>query len=410
MNRLAWLFLFLLGAFHPQQVRAQSFSLKQNRKSESTAFQFVNNLIIIPIQINGNGPYNFVLDTGIGMILITDSCLIDAQNFARLRTIKINGLGEGGEISAHLYPSAKIDLAKSITGNIPVAVLNNDPFNLSSYLGMPIHGLIGYDLLNSFTVAINYVTRRITYYADYKVKTPKKGQIIPISIEDRKPYLNIVITPAGGKKENAKIIIDTGAGHPLSLETRNGVAYQIPEKSIKANLGVGLSGEIHGYLNRMPSVEIGKYILKNVICAFPDYSNAGAKAKGNTRNGNVGNNILKKFNVVFDYKNEAIYLKPNYNFKEPFEHTMSGMELTAEGANYNEIVVARVEPGSAADLIGLAKNDRILSINLKKVELIGFEEIINTFRSRNNRTIILEVYKDSTKETEVLLLTLKRRI
>jgi hypothetical protein len=304
MNRLAWLFLSLIVAFHLQQAKAQSFNLKQNRKSESTSFQFINNLIIIPIWLNGNGPYNFVLDTGIGMILITDSCLIEPQNFTPLRTIKINGLGEGGEISAHLYPSAKVDLAKSITGNIPIAVLNNDPFNLSSYLGMPIHGLIGYDLLNSFTVAINYVTNRITYYADYKVKTPKKGQIIPMIIEDRKPYLNITITPSGGKKENAKIIIDTGAGHPLSLETKNGVAYQIPERSIKANLGVGLSGEIHGYLNRMPLVEIGKYNLKNVICAFPDYSNAGAKTRGNNRNGNLGNNILKKFNVVFDYKKQ----------------------------------------------------------------------------------------------------------
>jgi hypothetical protein len=410
MKFLLAIILFTTAVCNFQKANAQSFHLKQGRKSERTSFQFINNLIIIPLWINGKGPYNFILDTGVGLILITDSCLIDSQSLIGARTMKINGLGKGGEISARLYLSAKIDLANSITGDTHIAVLSEDPFNLSSYVGMPIHGLIGYDLFNSFTIAINHTSKTITYYSNDKINIPRKGHIIPISIEDRKPYININLTHKDGQQEKAKIIIDTGAGHPLSLETKDGVAYQIPDNSINANLGIGLSGEISGFLNRMPLISIGDYHLKNVICAFPDYSNAAAKVTGNKRNGSLGNNILKKFNVVFDYKNEVIYLKPNTTFKEPFEHDMSGMELATDGPDYNQIVIERVEPGSAADELGLEKNDRILSINLKNVELMGIEEINSIFQSRNKRTIILEVYKDSLKESKAYLLTLKRRI
>lgn len=393
-----------------QTGNAQHFSFKHKRNREITSFQLIKNLIIIPLFINGKGPFNFVLDTGVGLFLVTEPELINSLDTSIARTVKINGIGEGNEMSAFVYPAATIDVGNSITGKIPIAILKQDPFNLSSYLGMPVHGLVGYELLSSFIVRINYGAKTVTYYRPETAYIPRKGSKASISIEDRKPYVEAQVELADGKKETVKLIIDTGAGHPLSLETKSGIPYEVPENNIAANLGVGLSGMINGFISRIPALDLGRFQFQQVICAFPDYSSVAAKITHISRNGNLGNNILKRFNVVLDYHREAMYLRPNYMFKEPFEHDLSGMEITTAGSNYEAILVSRVEPGSAADSIGLKTGDRILSVNFKRAETLGIEEIDGLFRSKNGRSVVLEVLPSGSKNTKFLILTLKRRI
>lgn len=396
--------------FCTQEALSQYFNFKTHRKSETTSFQLIRNLIIIPVFINEKGPFNFVLDTGVGLFLITDPELVASIDTTAARTIKINGIGEGNEMSASICNTAKIELGSSILGQMPVAVLKEDPFNLSAFLGMPIHGLIGYELFSSFIVRINYITKSITYYKPETAYIPRKGTKVPISIEDRKPYVEAQAEFFKGSKETVKLIIDTGAGHPLSLETRSGIPYTVPQNNIAANLGVGLSGLINGFISRIPALQIDKFQLSNVICAFPDYGSVAAKISNLSRNGNLGNNILKRFNVVFDYGREAMYLKPNYQFNEAFEHDMSGMELTTDGKEYEAYIISRVESGSAAELAGLKRGDRILALNFKNAQSLGIEEINAHFRSKEGRTMVLEVQPENSANTKFFILTLKRRI
>ncbi len=388
----------------------QYFTIQNQRKRETTSFKLINNLVIIPVYINSKGPYNFILDTGVGIFLISDPGLISLFDTVKSRAIKIQGIGEGIEMTALIQPSVKVELASSITGTMPIAILKEDPFNLSSFVGMPIHGLIGYELFTSFIVRINYSSKVISFYKHETAYIPRKGQKVSISIEDRKPYVESALTFPGGKKEKVKLIIDTGAGHPLSLETSNGIPYPIPEVHITANLGVGLSGKINGYISRIPTMTLGRFQLHNLVCAFPDYSNVGAKVYSVSRNGNLGNNILRRFNVVFDYQREVMYLKPNYFFKEPFEHDMSGIEITTAGPTFERVIIARVETGSAAEKVGLKEGDRILSVNFKKVEELGIEEIKGLFRSKDGRLVVLHVQPNNSKDTQFFFLTLKRRI
>lgn len=75
--------------------------------------------------------------------------------------------------------------------------------------------------------------------------------------------------------------------------------------------------------------EIGSYKFKQVITAFPDSCSVMSKLADTKRNGSIGINLLKRFVVLFDYQQGHLYLKPNYNFKQPFEHDMSGTEYYA---------------------------------------------------------------------------------
>ncbi|WP_207429227.1 retropepsin-like aspartic protease [Pedobacter sp. SYSU D00535] len=385
------------------------FQLKSDRKSETIAFKMVKNLMVVSLTINNEGPFNFILDTGVGIFLITHPALTESLGLRDLRQINITGFGEGEELRAKIAPSVLVQIGPHIEGHMAAAVLEEDHFGLSSYIGSPIHGLLGYEFFNSFVVHVNYMSNTLRVYPPEKHKILRKGQKIPISIEARKPYTHARIIMPSGEKITAKLVIDSGAGHPLSLETYQGQPFIVPQQRIEANLGVGLLGAIEGYIARVPTFILGKFELHNVITAFPNYTPL-TKMVSQGRNGNLGNIILRKFNIILDYNRGIMYLKPNSRFKEPFEHDMSGLELLAIGPDLEKIIIGRVEKGSAAWEIGLQEEDEIVSVNFKPVSQIGLEEIYNLFRAKTNKTVILSIIPKGTTKPETVLLTLKRRI
>lgn len=366
--------------------------------------------MIIPLTIDGKGPYNFVLDTGVGLMLISDSTLVDSVNVKNLRSINISGFGDGQPLSAYVCPSLEVRIGNAVATNLTAAILKQDVFELSSYVGMPVHGLIGYEFFNSFIVRIDFSQNILTVYRPSAAFIPRKGYRVPIAIEERKPYVNAEIQSVEGDHNPVKLIIDTGAGHPISLENLNGLPFQVPKKNIPANLGVGLTGPISGYIARIESLKLGRFSMKNVLSAFPDHEDVGAKVLAVPRNGNLGITVLKRFVVVFDYSRSALYLKPAPLLKTPFEHDMSGMELAASGDKYQRLFITRIEPGSAADMLGLMKEDELISINFKPVAEMGMNEIDELFRSRSDRNFILDIIPFGSTQKERVVLTLRRRI
>ncbi len=387
-----------------------SFVYAHTRSHISIPFKMVKSLVIIPIMVNDKGPYNFVLDTGVGMILFTDPSLIDSLNITFKRDIKIKGFGEGGDLSAYITGNLKMNVTEYIQGSFSAAFLKDEAFDLSGYTGMPVHGLIGYEFFNSFTVKINYSGNTLTLYRPDAFYVPKKGFKIPINIEDRKPYLETAVTLQNGKSILTKLIIDTGAGHPLSLETNEGLPFELPEKHVEANLGVGLAGPITGFVARVKSLKIGKFELNKVTAAFPDYKDVASKLFSINRHGNLGNYVLKRFDVVFDYKRECLYLKKGIYFKEPFEHDMSGLELASAGPDLSRIIVSRVEKSSPGEEVNLKEGDEIVSVNFKPVSELGVEAIANMLQSGNERSLLLQIIPKGEKRTKNVIITLKKRV
>lgn len=363
---------------------------------------------MIKLKINGRGPFNFILDTGVGLMVITEPKLVDSINLQNKRTIKMSGLGEGDAFEAYVTPPLKIEIPNLTSYDVAAAILKTDHFNLSNFVGIPIHGLLGYEFFNNLAVKLSFIDSAITVYRPKDVRKFRKGEKLPMTVEYHKPYIKAKVMLPNGTERMSKLVIDLGAGHPVSLENmikKNG----LPQKFIIANLGVGLAGPIFGFLSRIDELDLGKYRLKKVITSFPnDYDEATMKSLSVPRDGNLGVGILKRFTVVFDYPDNAIYLKPNANFGDPFEHDMSGIEYYAAGEGFKHLVISRVEPGSAADAVGLEKDDEITSINFKPVGDMTLEEIDNLLKSKNDRSLLIEVYHDHRFDR--VILTLKRRI
>ena len=365
----------------------------------------IRDMVVITLNINGKGPFNFILDTGVGLMLITEPKLVDSINIPNKRTIKIAGLGKGDDYEAYITSELKVDIPGLVSYDVAAAILKTDHFGLSNFAGIPIHGLIGYEFFNNLAVKVDFSDSTLTVSKPKNMKLFKKGNRIPLIIENRKPYLMAKVTFPEGDKTNDKLLLDLGAGHPLSLDDiikKRG----LPKKFILANLGVGLTGPIDGFIGRINELDIGKFKIKNVITSFPVDSVHEDPAE--KRDGNLGMNILKRFTLIFDYPDSALYLKPWSDVNAPFEHDMSGLEYYRAGDDYSHVVISRVEPGSPADEVGLEPGDEIMAINLKQVSKLSLEEIDLLFRSQPERNLLLQIYHD--KKYDNVIITLKRRI
>jgi hypothetical protein len=387
-------------------LKAQNFSLNANCKKDVIPFELINNLIVIPVYINNKGPFNFILDTGVGPMIITNPALIDSLALANLRQIKIFGFGEGEEIFAYATRSSTITIGNALAENLPTFVLKEDLFNLSSYIGKEISGLIGYDFFSNFIVKINYPAQSLSVYS--KKSRRLRGEKIPIVLINNKPHLDAVVQPEGSGKIPVKLIIDCGASHAISLEKYNEIAFRPPSVHIVGNLGVGLSGKISGFIGRAPSLAIGRFVFKNVLASFPAPNEAAAKVVFKERNGNLGAEILKRFNVTFDYRNNVMYLQKNGFFARPFEHDMTGIEFFIGSEPSRTYFIGRIEPGSPAENLDFHTGDQIVSINFKKAEEYTFDQVTELFKSGNGKTLIIELIRDT--KLLVKILKLKKRI
>jgi hypothetical protein len=400
--------LIYLLCFSFTPVKAQYFDLDAGEKSVKLPFRLVRNLVIIKLKINDRGPFNFILDTGVGLMIITDPKMVDSISVQNKRTIKMAGLGEGDAYEAYVTPPLKIDIPGLKSYDVAAAILKTDHFNLSNFAGMAIHGLLGYEFFNNLAVKLDFMDSTVTVYRPQAVRSFRRGTKIPLMIESRKPYIEALVKLPNGTQQMSKLVVDLGAGHPVSLENMI-KKHGLPQKFVIANLGVGLTGPISGFLSRIDEIDLGKYKVKKVITSFPnDYDEEMLKYMSVARDGNLGVGILKRFMVIFDYHDNALYLKPNSNYGEPFEHDMSGIEYYAAGEGFKHLIISRVEAGSAADEVGLEKDDEITTINFKPVGDMTLEQIDNIFKSKNDRNLLIEVYHDHRYDR--VILTLKRRI
>lgn len=161
---------FLLSVQKSSAQPGDAFSLPVGKKAVRLPIIRSGSLIILKTYLNEKGPFNFVLDSGVDLMLITDPSLKDSLNLDYIRRIEIGGLGEQKELVAFVTPGIHVKIGKIEAKRLGAVILQDQQTNLSAYAGIPIHGLIGFDFLivlrlklQSNTVISSVVTKLINY-------------------------------------------------------------------------------------------------------------------------------------------------------------------------------------------------------------------------------------------------------
>ncbi|WP_066221284.1 PDZ domain-containing protein [Formosa haliotis] len=410
MKKLLY-FLFFLFCGSYLMFSQSKFQLPEGKKFDKVRFQLINNLIVIPVEINGV-ELSFILDTGVAKPIVFS--FLNEKDTLQINNTEayfLQGLGEGDSFEALKSKGNIFKIGDAINPSQDMYAIHDATLNFTPQLGIPIHGIIGYDLFKDFVIEINYSSRYIKIYNPntYTYKPCDKCETINLEFYNNKPFLNADIK-VHDNVVPVKLLIDSGGSDALWVFEDESQGLYEHENYFIDFLGHGLSGSVYGKRAKIQELHLKSFILENVNVAYPDSTDIKLAKRFKTRNGSVSGSVLKRFNCIVDYNKARLTLKKNKFFKDSFSYNKSGIELehhgdmivnvdevNSDGFSRNKInidvalkpsyqiilkpafVIVELRPGSPAERAGLLVGDVILSVNNRKAHQYKLQEIVHLF-------------------------------
>ena len=311
-----------------------NFELPEGVVSNKIEFQFLSNLVIVPVELNGV-TLDFLLDTGVNATILFSIENKDSIQLNNTQPVKLRGLGTGSSIEAIKSTNNTFRIGDAVNRNQSIYIVFDEDLNFSPRLGEAVHGIIGYDFFKNFVVETNYVREQLTFYEPefYQAPQCKKCFRSPLRFYNNKPYVELEAT-VGKVTDTVTVLLDSGSGDALWLLKDKEPWLKVPKKHFRDFLGLGLNGNIFGDRSRIPGVKLGDYFLRDVNTAFPDKNAFGNINLFKARDGSMGGELLKRFTTIINYPGRELILKKNRYFNQPFYYNMSGLTLQHNGYEY----------------------------------------------------------------------------
>ncbi len=421
------LHIYIAFAFCISLYSQSGFEFSINRNKITIPVKVINNLVIIPLEINGV-PMNFLLDTGVKETVLFSLDETKEIEFSAIEKIQIRGFGKKDPFDGFKTSNNTIKTKDYIDKSHIVYLVLDEDINISSQLGYPVNGIIGYYFFKNNPIKIDYDAQKVIVYKDEKSlkKSIKKYEKAPLTFHFGKPFVTVETVFKKDKAPlNTKLLLDTGNSDALWYFINKDKSIELPSHHINDFLGKSVTGEVYGERGRIQSISWMNSVLKEPIASFPDTLGVNQINFTEDRHGSIGSEILRRYTLIFDYKNEMLYSKKNSFFNDPFHFNMSGIEVQHQGlewvkTSYEEnpaiannlfdingdkiagnlkykfelkpvFVIATVRKNSPAEEAGLQKNDVIVKINKEKCYNYTLQQITDILKSEEGRTIKIEI-------------------
>ncbi|HEY5368220.1 MAG TPA: aspartyl protease family protein [Hanamia sp.] len=333
--------------------------------------QLSGGVILVKAKFN-NLPdsFNFILDTGSGGISL-DSNTIEQFHIPHVPSGK------------YIYGIAgvrKVDFAQHNSLSFPGLTVDSLDFYINNYdiladvYGIKIDGIIGYSFFSRYIVEINFDSSKINVFHPGFIKYPAHGFLL----HPRFRGLPIIpLTARDARVVNAHYYFDTGAGLCFLVSHQfNEDSSLIRRKRKPVPIAVqGLGGTKQMHLTFIKELQLGPYKFKKVpTYILEDENNILAYP---SQGGLVGDDILRRFNIILNYPQNEIHLIPNTHFRDLFDYSYTGMTMYSIDGH---VVIDDIIKGSPADKSGLKNGDIVVSVD-------------------NNFSNVIEIYKTLLQKT-----------
>ncbi|MFC1784115.1 hypothetical protein ACFL0J_00630 [Candidatus Neomarinimicrobiota bacterium] len=295
------LYLFVIVLFGSTYVLGQ--------RPSSIPIETQRNKTVIPVKVGNSRILKILLDTGMSFdgLLLYNKDLLDSIKLNNPIEVRVAGAGSGKPSTALMDTSANFSISDYEFYNQKLLILTSD-----IYKGFPTDGVLGYSIFGHYAVEIDY-DKNIMILHDYDIlNIDESWESIPIYFKNNTiPWIDVSVAIEKEDPVTISTYVDFAAGETIELLEKENMKVTLPAKLEEAHLGRGLSGDIYGKIGIISKLIIGPYELNRIKAAFVS---SVARSKQSNADGIIGNGSLKYFNLIFDYKNKKLFLKPNAHY------------------------------------------------------------------------------------------------
>jgi len=256
---------------------------------------------------------DILIDTGFAFdgLMIYNPDYRDSLDLTNSIEVRIAGAGSEGATSASMIDSANFCLGDIIMKNQRIIMLQGN-----IYKGFPSNGIIGYSIFGHNITEFDYDYNTLTLYEADEIEIDQSWSEIPIYFKENMiPWIDVSIVVENETPILLSTYIDCAAGDAILLLEKPNMKFRLPKETTNVHIGRGLSGDIYGQAGNISELIIGPYKLNNVIASI---ASDEVRSKQENADAVLGNGSLRRFNLIFDYANKKLYLKPNTHFNDPF--------------------------------------------------------------------------------------------
>ena len=255
-------------------------------------------------KVNDSETLDLIFDTGASCVLLTETGLKKAK-------INLDGFtenqGTGGFTTEHTSSSNHLQLSALNWKNLPLLFIDYKG-SLSS------DGVIGFNVFEDKVVEIDYNKSIMIIHSKFPIE--KSGYT------ESKMRHNINGSFIQGTLNNGEkdctgwFLFDTGGNLTVAVDgdfsTANQLHGTMKKLGSSSTRGTG-SNILKSETDLLPKLKIVDFVMSGVPIQLQSstvnfFDGAGI----------IGNSVLERFNVIIDYPNATIYLRPNYLFNKTF--------------------------------------------------------------------------------------------
>ena len=259
------------------------------------------NAIAFKAIVNGTDSVNLHFDTGSWDFRLTKDAIVK-------KTKLLSGQTETTPNFKKLNKVHKLQIGK--------LVINDPDFAATDMTAHDMDGRFGWNLFEGKQVELDFDNNRMIVHTGKLIKAPKG--YVRSNLEFRNSFMIV----KGAMKKGAQLLagdflMDTGSGQAIILDSAWAASTDFAKglqliRSIVLHNPRGDKFETKVVL--APGFEMNGYALTNIPTLI-----LGTRNPAGFSINNLGNDLLKRFNMILDFKNDCIYWKPNKLFDREFK-------------------------------------------------------------------------------------------